>query len=143
MKIYVSHPIRGAVKREDVTTDEEWSKIMTHNSGIARSFGNELRMRFPQHEFYVPADHEEFVQRAFEAGVLDEETILKIDCEILHTCDSLILFDWQHDPSSGMLVELEYAEANKIPAQLVPGSTEDDFEIVDRFLVKLFKEGIK
>jgi hypothetical protein len=134
IRIYVSHPIRGKVNRDTIKTDEEWSKIMSDNSARAVEYGRILRERHPDVDFYVPGDHEEFVQLAYEQGYLHENTILEIDCEIIDGRDAVILYDWQKELSGGMIREYDHAQDTDKPVQLVNGETEDQLIIIDNFI---------
>jgi hypothetical protein len=113
---------------------------MEKNCGIARKFGNELRIDFPDVEFYVPADHEEFVRIAWMNNLLTEQEILDIDCEIILGCCGLIAYAWDGHISKGMKVELDYANELEIPTLII---TPRDLKITTtRELVGHFLKGL-
>jgi len=115
MKVYVSHPIRGIHREKD--TDEQ--AIMDKNNLMARIFGMALRVKFPQHEFYVPAEHEEFVVIAYRRAYMAEGSILDVDCQIIDTKDGLIFYNHQGELSNGMHTEREHACATGKPHAII------------------------
>ena len=69
---------------------------------------------FPKMELYVPADHDEFVQLAFDKKFITEQQILEVDCNIIEGCKLRIACnDWTS--RRGMVVEIEYAQRKHIP----------------------------
>ncbi len=104
MKIYVSHPIRGIHQKDGM--DEQ--AVMDKNNLMARIFGAALRVRFPQHEFYVPAENEEFVALAYKHRQLDETSILDVDCLIIDTKDGVIFYNHEGQYSKGMHTEKDH-----------------------------------
>ncbi len=124
MRIYVSHPIRG--KNGDAATEEEkqanceaaikWADLLRMNLGLRATQGGGLYLggHWLTHRdwIYVPAEHEEFIGRAYGKGYLTEEQILDIDCEILKECDLLVVLG---EPSTGMRVEIGHAKSLNIP----------------------------
>lgn len=105
IKIYVSHPIRGAKGKEATHED------MAANNRLAINFGKALQAQFPNVEFYVPASHDEFVMIGYEEGVLNEDQILHIDCKIIDTCNAIVAYIPEGHISNGMLVEISHANA--------------------------------
>ena len=115
LKVYVGHPIRGS--KGIHATQEDMEK----NCEIAREFGNWLRKNYPGIEFYIPADHEEFVRIAWMNNLLTEKEILSVDCEIILGCCGLIIYAHDGHISKGMRVEKDYAIELEIPiVQLMP-----------------------
>lgn len=112
-KAYVSHPIRGQTGKD--ATDEQ----MTENNKKAMSFSNALKKKFPAIDFYIPGEHDEFIMKAYRKGWLNEEQILEIDCEILRTCDVLVVFAPDAFISGGMKVEIDCAALYNIPIVFV------------------------
>ena len=112
MKIYVSHPIRGTNR------NASRAEIYAHNLR-AKIFGAALRLRYPQHEFHVPAEHEEFVHLAYRYEYLVESSILAIDCHIINRCDGVIFYDHQACFSKGMLVEHHHACQENKPTAIL------------------------
>jgi len=109
MKIYVSHSIRG---RSGINAT---AAEMELNCEKATKLGNWLKKNFPMCEFYVPADHDLFVQRAYFKGYLTEKQILDVDCEIVNECDALIIYTPDGFISRGMNVEINFADNKAIP----------------------------
>ena len=109
MRLYVSHSIRGRAGRS--ATAEQ----MNLNCQKAIKLGKQLREEFPKHEFYIPADHDLFVQKAYLKGYLTEEQILDIDCDIIKGCDALIIYTPDGYISYGMNVEIDYTTEHNIP----------------------------
>ena len=70
---------------------------------------------FPNIDFYVPGEHDEFVLIAYRWGVLTEKQILDIDCEIVSRCSFLVVFAPDDYISKGMQIEVDYCVFNKIP----------------------------
>lgn len=101
--IYVSHSIRGT-KGANATHED-----MVANNNKAIEFAKELRLAFPDINFYVPAEHDEFVTIAYEDNILQEGQILDIDCKIIDKRDMILT--WAHDQyiSNGMMTELIHA----------------------------------
>lgn len=77
----------------------------------------QLREAVPAADFYVPAEHEDFVQRAYHSGYLTEKQILDIDCQIISdTCDAVIVYVPEGDTlQGGRKVEHDYAIKHSIP----------------------------
>lgn len=112
MNIYVSHPIRGLNRNAT-------PRNMHLNNMRACIFGATLRIRYPGHVFYVPAEHEEFVGLSYTGGYLSEDQILALDCCILKTKDGIIFYNHEGEFSSGMEVEDACRMSNGIPAAVV------------------------
>lgn len=77
----------------------------------------QLREIIPVAEFYVPAEHEDFVGRAYHLGYLTEKQLLNIDCQIISdTCDAVIVYVPEGDIlQGGRKIEWEYASIHGIP----------------------------
>ena len=73
MKIYCSHSIRG-VKGEAATEED-----IKFNCDRIKLIVGRLRKQFPEIEFYLPAEHEDFVNQACQWKLLNEQQILSID----------------------------------------------------------------
>ncbi len=93
---------------------EATEETMVKNCKKAIRYGNELRDVYPNVEFYIPAEHEGFVHRAYKMGFLTIDQILQIDCDIILTCDLVILYNHELVLSSGMKIEYEFAFENNI-----------------------------
>lgn len=132
MKIYLSHAIRGAkglaATSEDMAENcrkaEKFACLIRMNLSHKVAQGEVLALRHADGhvflrrdtELYVPAEHEDFVGRAYRKGYITETQILDIDCDILLTCDAVIAFG---PISRGMRVEIECAEDNNIPVYYI------------------------
>lgn len=104
MKFYLSHSIRGKHGANATPTQ------MKENCDKAILMANVLRATFPSIEIYVPAEHEAIVIRAFRHGWFDEKKILEIDCEIIDTCEGVIIYVPDGDELQGGR-EIEYNHA--------------------------------
>jgi hypothetical protein len=107
-RIYVSHPIRG--KDGANATDE----TKAENCKNAIQIANVLRALTPNKEFYVPAEHEDFIGKAYKNGFLTEDQILSIDCQIISKCAAMVVLDFGHI-SRGMDIEIKFCRVTGIP----------------------------
>ena len=74
----------------------------------------------PKSNLYVPADHEVFVQCAYDNEFLTKESINFVDCEIIKLCDLLVLLG-NYNPLAGDIVEkVECAKGADIPIYTMP-----------------------
>jgi len=103
IKAYLSHPIRG-LKGANATVED-----MEMNNYKAIYLGNILRAAFPNLDLHIPAEMEDFVSKAYHLNVIDESTILKVDCDIISDCDLVIFYNHQYRYSNGMQVEYNHA----------------------------------
>jgi len=108
-RVYLSHFIRG--KSGKNATPEE----MKTNCDAALEWAAELRKKFPMIDFYVPAEHEDFVSLAYSRNMLTEDQILAIDCSIIDRCDAVIFNNIDGYMSRGMLIERNHASSRRIP----------------------------
>jgi len=102
-KVYVSHTIRGnggvnATKAE-----------MDSNCAKARYDIIAYREACPNIDFYVPAEHEDFVSIAYADKLLTEAQILEVDCKIIDKCDVVLFINHDNFFSRGMVVERRHA----------------------------------
>ena len=111
LKAYLSHPIRGHLKDKATTQD------MKRNCEWAIEMAELIRTFVPTVlELYVPAEHEEFVDRAHKMGFLTIEQILSVDCDIMHKySDVLLVFAPFGPPVKGCRVEMQHAYSHDIP----------------------------
>jgi hypothetical protein len=109
--IYFSHPIRG--KKGAEATDEE----MVDNCRQSYLCAMEIQkvLNGGDTYIYVPAEHDLFIMLGYRAGLLDEKTILTIDCQIVGSSKLMLIYDFQYQISHGCKVELDYAKKNGIP----------------------------
>ena len=121
-KIYLSHSIRGpggiyATKEEIWANLKKYIAVGTEIKAYLIDW--EKQDGFPKMELYIPADHDEFVQIAFDKEYINEEQILDVDCDIIEGC-SLLIACGDHTQSRGMKVEIQYAVDNRIPIYYMP-----------------------
>lgn len=83
---YLTHAIRGS-KGPGATMEEIRANCMA-----ALELAKFIREHIPEIDLYVPAEHEDFVFRAYTCGYVTEEQILDVDCQILEAKDLLIIF---------------------------------------------------
>jgi hypothetical protein len=117
MRVYCSHPIRGA-KGKDATIEDMRAnnakavKLAAHwKDVLSKAFGKRV-------DVYVPGEHDEFVALAHNEGYITERQILAIDCKILDTCDLLLVLN-EDGISCGMQVEIIHALKRGIPVLYV------------------------
>jgi len=120
IKVYVSHSIRGP-NGGDATKED-----MDYNCDRIKLLVNRVRKIFPDVEFYVPAESEEFVGIAYRNGIVNEKQILDIDCIILDGCDLVVVFLPEDDPDlqGGREIEGTHAYTNGIPCLEVSSFTD-------------------
>ena len=117
LKIYMSHPIRSPYG------DEATPEQMKTNCLMAVTIGDKIRqyMAFNHRDvpgkLYVPAEHEELVNRAWHSGMLTVEQILELDCRIIaeEYNDLLIVFAPYGPPIQGCHIEMQHAVLHHIP----------------------------
>ena len=100
----MSHSIRGKYGA-DATPAQ-----MKENCERIKVIGNVLRATFPSQEFYIPAEHEDFVLPAFYRGYMTEKQILDVDCYIIDGCEGVIIYVPEGDElQGGRFVEYSHA----------------------------------
>lgn len=109
MKCYFSHPIQGK-KGKDATRED-----MDANNQRAIKAAKQIRSFFPEIDFYVPAEHDEFVIEAYTQKSLTVEQILEADKAIVRKCDFLVAYMADDYLSNGMIKEVIEACDNRIP----------------------------
>lgn len=115
LRIYVSHSIRGKFGK-DATPEQ-----MKANCDKAILFGELLRLNTRGTNFYIPADHDEVIALAYQKGYLTDTQILELDCVILEDCVGLLVYAPDEHISLGMQIEIDYANAHKIPVHYTDG----------------------
>jgi len=135
-RIYVSHSIRGKFGK-DATCEQ-----MAENCQKAIRFGNYLKTYFPKIDWYVPADHDEFVTIAYKKSYLTEKQILDVDCTIIGEgrCKGVLFYMPDDYLSGGMATEKVYS-IKKRKLQLDIRSV--DIEESDLTLSKLGRQKIE
>ena len=110
MKSYLSHAIRGRAGNKCP------AQQLKENLERAIEIANQIREACPWLDLYVPAEHEDFVKKAFDKKYITEKQILDVDCDILDECDNIIIFIPKGDElQGGRLVEHDYAIDNCMP----------------------------
>ena len=113
MKIYLSHSIRGKLGND--STPESLNK----NCLAAIEVGNKIRLECPWASIYIPAEHESFIQKAYNKGYMTERQILDVDCDIIAEQDILIIYVPEGDElQGGRLVEHDFAINEGMPIGL-------------------------
>lgn len=119
MRYYVSHSIRGAKGAAATPTD------MKENCDRILLLAACIRQALPSVELYVPAEHEDFVLKAFLSKYITEKQILDVDCQIIDTCDGVIVFSPPDDMMcGGRTVEYEHAIATGKPVLIFETTSE-------------------
>ena len=104
MRVYMSHSIRG--KLGNAATPAS----LQENCLAAIETGEEIRKACPWANIYIPAEHEDFVQKAYDKKYMTEKQILEIDCDIIAECDILIVYVPAGDElQGGRKVEHDFA----------------------------------
>jgi hypothetical protein len=129
--VYLSHSIRGKYGKD--ATEEQ----MQANNNRAIAFGNELKVKYPSVDFYVPGEHDEFVLYAYKHNYLTEQQILDVDCRILEKRSMLVVYVPNGYISNGMRVEIDHAQLCGIPVFYI-GNIEETY-VIDRFLDSIQK----
>ena len=110
--IYVAHEIRGCPPH----TDEQRRANLLR----ARKAAGRMRGMFPEYEFYVPAEHDDFPQACLDLGLLTVGEILAADLAILEHCDELfVLLPRSGSITGGVAGEVKYALEKKIPIHFI------------------------
>ena len=104
MRVYLSHAIRGKAGNDCTPV------ILGGNCLAAIEIGNKIRAACPWADIYIPAEHEDFVQKAYDKKYITERQILDVDCEILSECDNIVILVPVGDElQGGRLVEHDFA----------------------------------
>ncbi len=110
MRVYCAHSIQG--KYGDNATETQ----IKENCDAIIVLANQFRKALPHMDFYVPAEHEDFVHRAYLWGYLTIPEILQIDCLIIDDCNVVIIFVPDGDElQGGRKIEYDYAVKKNIP----------------------------
>lgn len=130
MKIYVSHSIRGRSGVDATATEMEL------NCQRAMGFGKWLKEKF-DYDFYIPAEHDLFVQKAHFKNYLTEKQILDIDCDIISECDAMIIYTPDGYISRGMNIEIDYTTEIDLPTITINHISFLMLESLDGFLSRV------
>lgn len=131
MRFYVSHSIRGKYGK-DATPIQ-----MKENCDAIKAVVNEIKASVPIADFYVPAEHEDFVSRAYNSDYMTEKQILDIDCQIiLDTCNAVIIYVPEGDAlQGGRRVEYDFAMDFHIPV-FIFSTAQEAIELVADFIIR-------
>jgi hypothetical protein len=93
MRIYFSHAIRGQVgPSAGIDTQNNNCDAAKEMARKVEKFIASCGDRIPL-SFYIPAEHEDFVQIAYRDKIICEEKILEVDCKIItERCDACIVY---------------------------------------------------
>lgn len=120
IRAYISHSIRG--KYGKAATDAQ----MAENNTKAINFGNFMCKEFPNIQWYVPGEHDEFVLVCYRNKLLTEKQILTVDCEIIDKCNFMVVYSPDDYISRGMQVEIDHCVYTHKPIiSAVDGSYEE------------------
>ena len=124
-RIYMSHWIRGPKGIHATYKDirDNLDKNIAIGTEIKAYLLDWEKMDgFPKIDLYIPAEHDEFVQIAFDKKYVSEEQILDVDCTIIDKCQLVIALG-DHSKSRGMKIELDYATENGVAILYMPDLT--------------------
>lgn len=113
-RVYVSHSIRGKLG-VDATPES-----MAKNNRLAHEAVVLMRCIIPEIHFYVPGEHDEIIMILYQGGRLKEGDILWADCELIkRTCEILIAWAPDNFISTGMQIEIDFANTHNIPVCVI------------------------
>jgi hypothetical protein len=128
MDAYFSHPIRGAAGES--ATPEQIKQACEECSDVAWQIEEDMGI-----VLYVPADHDEFVQVAYQNLLISERGILLADCEILSRRDFVLAYDPSAKlVSRGMRIEIEHALAIGKPVFIFQEWNDHTERMLNKFL---------
>lgn len=137
VKCYLSHPIRG--KNGANTTTEDMDK----NNDKAKFIGNVFRLAFPDLDLHIPAEMEEFVNRAYNLKHINEPQILDVDCHIISDCDFVIYYDHQGGFSNGMKTERNHAKVVSVPGITITSLSDETLFRIGSVIKEILEEKSK
>ncbi|KKN05758.1 hypothetical protein LCGC14_1084110 [marine sediment metagenome] len=112
-RAYFSHIIRGKLGVNAT------SESMKFNNEKACSVAVLMRCVLPEISIYVPGENDLLISILYQDGRLKEEDILWGDCQIVKACDILIAFSPDGFISTGMRIEIDFANKHNIPVFIV------------------------
>lgn len=121
-------------------------KQMEENCQRAKVFTEWLRQELPDLKIHLPADFEDWVQTAFDCELLSLEEVLRIDCEIISTCNGMIVFAPDDYISRGMTTEIEWCKTHSIPYLMLNAQTlaiKYQLDISELDIIKDWLESLK
>ena len=127
-RAYLSHAIRG--KEGDSCVMDTQKKYCA----AAIKLGNDIRAACPWLGLYIPAEHEDFIQKAYDKKYLDVSRILDIDCDIIEDCGLIIVYVPEGDElQGGRLVEHDFAINEGMPVGLIKDATDAIEFLTERY----------
>jgi len=117
MKAYLSHQIRGPQGKDATDLD------MVTNCTRAEAVGKFIKELMPKLDLHIPAEHEAFVNLAYQNKYLSEKQILDIDCQIISDCNLLFVFIQNDWIGGGTGIEIKFAQEHHIPIYFIYGGT--------------------
>ena len=112
-RAYISHSIRGKLGVNATPESMTENNVKAHEAAVL------MRCILPEVHLYVPGEHDEVISLLYQDKRLKEGDILWADCEIIRNCN--ILLAWSPDDliSTGMHIEIDFANAHDIPVYLI------------------------
>ncbi len=132
-RAYLSHSIRGKLGPDATSESMAKNNIKAHEAAVA------LRCVLPEVCLYVPGEHDEVISLLYQNGRLGEGDILWADCEIIKICDFLLVWSPDGFISTGMQIEIDFAEAHKIPVFVIKEVI--DLQTIKSIILKYLREG--
>jgi len=127
-RAYLSHAIRGKEGADCSAASQK------KYCDAAIELANEIRKACPWLDLYVPAEHEDFVQKAYDNRFLTVEQILEIDCQIVYDCGVTVVFVPEGDVlQGGRLVEYNFAQNECQPVANVKIAAEAISFLTERY----------
>ncbi len=127
-RAYLSHAIRGK-EGENCLADTQKKYC-----DAAIALGNKIRAACPWLDLYIPAEHEDFVQKAYNRRYLNVPQILDIDCDIVKDCGLIIVYVPKGDElQGGRLVEHDFAINECMPVALFQNALEAIEFLTERY----------
>ena len=128
MEVYLSHSIRGKLGSD--STPES----LNENCFVAIEVGNKIRLGCPWANIYIPAEHEDFVQKALGKKYMTEKQVLDVDCDIIAEHEVLIIYVPEGDElQGGRLVEHDFAINEGMPIGLFKTAKEAIDFLTERY----------
>lgn len=112
---------------------------MKANCDAAIVFGNWCRAKFPDVEFYVPGEMDEFLMKWGVAPLDMVPELLALDCGMIRHSDGLIIFEPDDYISGGMCIELQHANQHDIPTCSVDSVNSASDQLLEQIIYSFLK----
>lgn len=131
-KAYMSHSIRGRLGVDATPKSMKKNNQKAHENAVL------MRCVLPEISIYVPGENDLLISILYQDGRLKEEDILWGDCQIIKDCD--ILLAWSPDDfiSTGMRIEMNFAEEQNIPVFVI--RTVEDLQTIKPKILEYLRE---